>query len=100
MFGSPFAVYNLHLESRASNDIRLSQLAEAVDDTQRYVPRVLTLVAGDLSCDRADASPAIVVRRGSGRGTRSTRDDASGVQDDQCTRWTAAGPLVQDSPFL
>jgi endonuclease/exonuclease/phosphatase family metal-dependent hydrolase len=49
--GRVFAVYNLHLESRGNNNLRLSQLQEVLDDAATYGPRVPALVAGDLNFD-------------------------------------------------
>ena len=61
MFGRTIIVYNLHLESRGNNDLRLSQLNEVLADAARYGPGVPILVAGDLNCDvsRTIAAPAI-----------------------------------------
>jgi endonuclease/exonuclease/phosphatase family metal-dependent hydrolase len=51
------AVYNLHLESRGDEDLRLAQLEEAIGDAAsgRGIP---TLLAGDLNFDVSHAAPA------------------------------------------
>jgi endonuclease/exonuclease/phosphatase family metal-dependent hydrolase len=49
--GERLTVYNLHLESRGSDDLRLAQLQEVLMDAQRYAPRSPTLIAGDLNFD-------------------------------------------------
>jgi hypothetical protein len=41
--------YNLHLESRANDDLRLSQLEEVVSDAARYDLDNTLIVAGDLN---------------------------------------------------
>jgi endonuclease/exonuclease/phosphatase family metal-dependent hydrolase len=43
--------YNLHLESREGNELRFCQLAELLDDTRRYGPDEIVLVAGDFNFD-------------------------------------------------
>ena len=45
------ASYNLHLESRGDDDVRISQLNEALADARRYAPEVPGLLAGDLNFD-------------------------------------------------
>src|ERR1700686_1377824 len=46
--GRELTIYNLHLESRGDNDLRLDQLDEVVSDSARYQPHSPTLLAGDL----------------------------------------------------
>src|SRR5271165_6357528 len=45
--GLGLAVYNLHLESRGDDDLRLSQLEEALEDATKYAPHVPALLAGE-----------------------------------------------------
>src|SRR5262249_53753152 len=52
------AVYNLHLESKGDEDLRLAQLEEAVADAARYGADTPTLLAGDLNFDVSHAAPA------------------------------------------
>jgi endonuclease/exonuclease/phosphatase family metal-dependent hydrolase len=61
--GQVFAVFNLHLESRGDDDLRFSQLKEALDDAARYVTRVPTLVAGDLNFDISEGNVAPLIHR-------------------------------------
>jgi endonuclease/exonuclease/phosphatase family metal-dependent hydrolase len=49
--GRNLVVYNLHLESKGNNNLRLSQLEEVLEDAARYASQVPTLVAGDLNLD-------------------------------------------------
>lgn len=52
------AVYNLHLESRGDEDLRLAQLEEAIDDASAYTGKMPALLAGDLNFDVSHAAPA------------------------------------------
>jgi len=61
--GRPFNVYNLHLESRGDNNLRFSQLKQAVDDAATYVPRVPTLLAGDLNFDISEGDAGVLIQR-------------------------------------
>jgi endonuclease/exonuclease/phosphatase family metal-dependent hydrolase len=60
--GSGFTVYNLHLESRGNNNLRLSQLKEVLDDAATYGPRVPILVAGDLNFDVSEGPMAMLIQ--------------------------------------
>ena len=48
-------VYNLHLESRGSNNLRLAQLEEVLVDAERHAPQSPILLAGDLNFDASGA---------------------------------------------
>jgi endonuclease/exonuclease/phosphatase family metal-dependent hydrolase len=61
--GRVFNFYNLHLESRGDNNLRFSQLKQAVDDAARYFPRVPTLLAGDLNFDISEGDAAVLIQR-------------------------------------
>jgi endonuclease/exonuclease/phosphatase family metal-dependent hydrolase len=52
--------YNLHLESRGSNDIRLAQLRETFGDARQPTDSSLTIVAGDLNMNLAKHASAAV----------------------------------------
>ena len=52
------AVYNLHLESRGDEDLRLAQLQEAIQDAALDTGVMPTLLAGDLNFDVSHAAPA------------------------------------------
>jgi endonuclease/exonuclease/phosphatase family metal-dependent hydrolase len=45
------AVYNLHLESKGDEDLRLAQLKEAIGDAAARMQEMPTLLAGDLNFD-------------------------------------------------
>jgi endonuclease/exonuclease/phosphatase family metal-dependent hydrolase len=61
--GRELTVYNLHLESRGNNELRLAQLDEVLVDAGRYAPQSPALVAGDLNFDASDAFRAGAAQR-------------------------------------
>ena len=56
--GRRLASYNLHLESRGGDEMRISQLNEALEDAKRYSPEVPRVLAGDLNFDVSKVLPA------------------------------------------
>jgi endonuclease/exonuclease/phosphatase family metal-dependent hydrolase len=56
--GRMLASYNLHLESRGNNDLRISQLNQALEDAGKYPFEAPRLLAGDLNLDVSRAIPA------------------------------------------
>jgi endonuclease/exonuclease/phosphatase family metal-dependent hydrolase len=54
-------VYNLHLESRGDDDLRLTQLEEALEDAAGQAGNKSTLLAGDLNLDASHAAPALAL---------------------------------------
>jgi endonuclease/exonuclease/phosphatase family metal-dependent hydrolase len=59
--GRRLAVYNLHLESRGADDLRLAQLEEALEDAAGKAGPLPTLLAGDLNLDASHAQPALAL---------------------------------------
>lgn len=47
--GLPILTYNLHLESRSDDELRLAQLNEVLQHTATFDPALLLVVAGDLN---------------------------------------------------
>ena len=47
--GKPLVVYNLHLESRGSENSRLLQLDEVLEDAKRYPAATPVIIAGDFN---------------------------------------------------
>ena len=47
--GKPLVVYNLHLESKGTEQLRLQQLEEVLADAQHYPPETPVIIAGDLN---------------------------------------------------
>jgi endonuclease/exonuclease/phosphatase family metal-dependent hydrolase len=56
------AVYNLHLESKGDEVLRLAQLGEAIEDAAAHSQEMPTLLAGDLNFDATHAAPAGALR--------------------------------------
>jgi endonuclease/exonuclease/phosphatase family metal-dependent hydrolase len=55
--------YNLHLESRANNELRLAQLDEVLKDAKAYEPARMAVIAGDLNMNASNPSPAGAIAR-------------------------------------
>ena len=56
--GNKFLTYNLHLESRANDQLRLSQVQEVLSDAVRQDQRWPLVIAGDLNLDASKNSAA------------------------------------------
>jgi endonuclease/exonuclease/phosphatase family metal-dependent hydrolase len=54
--GKPLVVYNLHLESRGNDQLRLAQLEEVLEDAKRYPPETSVIIAGDLNSKTAHSA--------------------------------------------
>ena len=54
--GKPLVIYNLHLESRGNDHLRLLQLEEVLEDAKRYPPETSVIIAGDLNTKTAHSS--------------------------------------------
>jgi len=61
--GASIVSYNLHLESRAKDQLRLAQLNEVLKDARAYKPAHLTVIAGDLNLNASDPAPAEAITR-------------------------------------
>jgi endonuclease/exonuclease/phosphatase family metal-dependent hydrolase len=57
--GSNFVTYNVHLESRGNNTLRISQLAEVLSDANCYDAECSVIVAGDFNTDASKAAVAL-----------------------------------------
>ena len=55
--------YNLHLESRGDDELRLAQLSEVLKDASANDPARLTVIAGDLNLNASKPSPASAISR-------------------------------------
>ena len=55
--GVPIVCYNLHLESRGNDELRLTQMNEVLRDAVEYGSRCLQIIAGDLNLN-ASKKPA------------------------------------------
>ncbi|HTP31528.1 MAG TPA: endonuclease/exonuclease/phosphatase family protein [Candidatus Acidoferrales bacterium] len=58
VYGRRLVAYNLHLESKGDDALRVRQLAEVLDDCRRYVNRPVFVIGGDfnLIASRGDAA--------------------------------------------
>jgi endonuclease/exonuclease/phosphatase family metal-dependent hydrolase len=61
--GSKVVIYNLHLESRGNDALRISQLAEVLSDATCYDAECPVIVAGDLNTDASKAAVALQLAR-------------------------------------
>jgi endonuclease/exonuclease/phosphatase family metal-dependent hydrolase len=61
--GVSIVSYNLHLESRSNDELRLAQLNEVLKDTRASKPTRLTVIAGDLNLNASNPSPAEAIAR-------------------------------------
>lgn len=59
--GKTIVTYNLHLESRGDDQLRCSQLDEALADTMQYDSDTPILLAGDLNLDASSGPAATVI---------------------------------------
>jgi endonuclease/exonuclease/phosphatase family metal-dependent hydrolase len=62
MPGRPLAVFNVHLESRGTDGLRVAQLTETLSAGARYPAPTAVLVAGDMNLDVARPVPAAAIR--------------------------------------
>ena len=63
--GSKLLTYNLHLESRGNDDLRLSQIEEVLSDAARQDPECSVIVAGDYNLDASkDAAAQALAKAG------------------------------------
>jgi endonuclease/exonuclease/phosphatase family metal-dependent hydrolase len=65
MAGGLLVAYNLHLESRGPETLRLAQMLEVLSDARQYPPEATILIAGDLNTKRAN-SPVLKAPRDAG----------------------------------
>lgn len=61
--GRRLLIYNLHLESRGDDRLRLAQLGEAVEDARNFVDKRPVLLAGDLNLDVRRSGSARSIER-------------------------------------
>jgi endonuclease/exonuclease/phosphatase family metal-dependent hydrolase len=61
--GKSLSVYNLHLESRGNDQLRMSQLEEVLMDAMQLPPQAVVLVSGDMNFNISDPVPAGAVLR-------------------------------------
>jgi endonuclease/exonuclease/phosphatase family metal-dependent hydrolase len=57
--GRPLVTYNLHLESKGDDELRCSQLSQALADAGRYEASVAMILGGDLNIDVSSGPGAV-----------------------------------------
>ena len=63
MSGRTLTTYNLHLESRENDALRVSQLNEVLSDAVTPKGEGLTLIAGDLNLNAAEGEAAAALKQ-------------------------------------
>jgi endonuclease/exonuclease/phosphatase family metal-dependent hydrolase len=58
-----FVTYNLHLESRGKDILRVQQLQEAVEDARQHMNCSLVVLGGDFNLNAGNSDPAATLRR-------------------------------------
>ena len=71
------AAYNLHLESRNTDALRDSQIAEVMNDTARYDSKRPVLVAGDFNLNATRERPAAEIRDAGFRSVTGPKPEAT-----------------------
>jgi len=61
--GLAIVTYNLHLESRSDDDLRLAQLGEVLHNTMAYDPARLLILAGDLNLNASSPQTSELLAR-------------------------------------
>jgi endonuclease/exonuclease/phosphatase family metal-dependent hydrolase len=61
--GSKLLTYNLHLESRGPDELRLSQIEEVLSDAARQEPECPVIIAGDFNLDASKDAAALQFAR-------------------------------------
>ncbi len=61
--GCKLVTYNLHLESRANDELRVAQMDEVLSDSACYGPQCLLVVAGDFNLDVSKHGAAMTLAR-------------------------------------
>jgi endonuclease/exonuclease/phosphatase family metal-dependent hydrolase len=63
VMGLTMVVYNLHLESRGDDNLRVAQMGEVLGDLASYKSRLPALVAGDLNCDISEGQTSALIEQ-------------------------------------
>jgi endonuclease/exonuclease/phosphatase family metal-dependent hydrolase len=78
--GLPIVTYNLHLESRSDDDLRLAQLNEVLDQAAKCDPGRLLILAGDLNLDASKPRASELLTRAGFRDALPTSRTATTPQ--------------------
>jgi endonuclease/exonuclease/phosphatase family metal-dependent hydrolase len=75
--GLPIVTYNLHLESRSDDDLRLAQLNDVLQHAATYDPARLVILAGDLNLNASTPRAAELLIRAGFRHAVPTANEAT-----------------------
>lgn len=75
--GVPILTYNLHLESRSGDDLRLAQLSEVLGHAATFDPARVLILAGDLNLDASKPRISELLSRAGFREAVPTADVAT-----------------------
>src|SRR5271157_5379866 len=104
ILGRTVATYNLHCESRGSDNLRYSQLQEFLQDAKRYTFDLPVLAAGDFNFDLSQGQPAAALADTGFVNPFGTLRQATSVSHSRSSRdriidWILLrGPLVGTNP--
>jgi endonuclease/exonuclease/phosphatase family metal-dependent hydrolase len=102
VMGKPFVIYDLHLESRGNDDLRVAQLREVLNDAA--ASRITPILAGDLNFDVSQGPAAILLQRAGFRGVFGqsrvyTRPAHNFLSNPRSIDWAlVSGPVKASQP--
>jgi endonuclease/exonuclease/phosphatase family metal-dependent hydrolase len=102
VMGRSFVVYDLHLESRGNDDLRIAQLKEVLNDAAAAASRTTTILAGDLNFDVSQSPAAALLRRAGfrsvfGQSRVYTRPAHNILSNPRSIDWALVSGLVKAS---
>lgn len=104
VMGKSFVVYDLHLESRGNDDLRVAQLKEVLNDVDAAASRVPAILAGDLNFDVSQPPAAALLERAGfcsvfGPSRVYTRPAHNVLSNPRAIDWAlVAGPVKASQP--
>ena len=95
--------YNLHLESKGDDQLRESQLAEALRDARQYSAATPVLLAGDFNLDASGGNTAAAIRQSQFQDAFSNHHAATTpnnfLEDGRAIDWMfSRGPVRPEQP--
>jgi endonuclease/exonuclease/phosphatase family metal-dependent hydrolase len=102
VMGNSLVIYDLHLESRGADNLRIAQLEEVLRDAGALGPRTATIVSGDLNFDVSQGPAAILLQRAGFRSVFSqprvyTRPAHNFLSTPRSIDWALVSGSVQPS---
>ena len=101
--GRTIITYNLHLESKGDDQLRESQLAEALRDARQYSAATPVLLAGDFNLDASGGNTATAMRQSQFQDAFSNHHAATTpntfLEDGRAIDWMfSRGPVRPEQP--